>query len=61
MLNTVFCKYCGNCIDGGCANIKRVTNTLAIDIKSRKCKGCHKNIHDQKEKWHDDVEIVEKN
>ena len=35
-----------------------VTNRLAIDAKCRKCKGYHKNVEDQKEKLHDDVETV---
>ena len=37
---------------------KRVTNRLAIDFKCRNCKGHNKNIEDQKEKLHDDVETV---
>ena len=37
-------------------SIKRVINRLAIDSKCRKCKGYHKNMEDQKEKLHYDVE-----
>ena len=29
-----------------------------MDLKCRKCKGCQKNIEDQKEKLYDDVEVV---
>ena len=57
IINAILCKSCGNWIHGRCAKIKRVTNRLAIDFKCRKCKGYHKNV-DQKEKLHDDVEIV---
>ena len=38
--------------------IKRVTTTNAIDLRCRKCKGCHKNVEDQEERLHDDVETV---
>ena len=58
MLNVVLCKSCGNWIHGGCAKNKMVTNRLAIDFKCIKCKGCHKNVEDQKEKLHDVVETV---
>ena len=58
MLNAVLWKSCGNWIQGICAKIKRLTNTFAIDLKCRKCKGCHENIDDQKEKLHEDVETV---
>ena len=49
---------CGNYIHGRCARIKRITNILAIDFKCRKCKGYHKNVEDQNEELHDDVETV---
>ena len=58
LLNAVLCKSCGNWIHGRYAKIKRVTNRLAIDLKCRKCKGYHKNVEDQKEKLHDDVETA---
>ena len=35
-----------------------MTNTIAIDMKCRKRKGCHTNVGDQKEKLHEDVETV---
>ena len=35
-----------------------MTNRLVIDIKCRKCRLWHKNIDDQEEKLHDDVEPV---
>ena len=40
--------------------IKRVSNTLAIDFKCRKCNGCHKNVEDYMSymKLHEDVETV---
>ena len=44
MANAVLCKSCGSWIHGRCAKINRVTNTLAIDLKCRKCKVCHKNV-----------------
>ena len=53
--NAVLCKSCGNWIHGRWARIKRVTNRLEILFKCRKCKGCQKNVGDQKEKLHDDV------
>ena len=56
MANAVLCKSCGNGIDGRCAKIKGVTNTLKIDFKCRKCKGCHENGDDQEEILHEDVE-----
>ena len=37
-----------------------VTNRHAIGLKCRKRKGYHKNVEDQKEKLHDDMEIVTK-
>ena len=40
------------------AKIKMLTNRLAIDIRCKKFKGYHKNVEDQKEKLHDDVETV---
>ena len=49
MANAVLCKSCGNWIHGRCAKIKRATNTLAIDYKCWKCKGCHKDGEDQEE------------
>ena len=36
--------------------IRRVANSFAIYFKCGKCKGCQKNIEDQEEKLHDDVE-----
>ena len=56
MLIAVLCKSCGNWIHGRCAKINRVTNRLAIHFKCRKCKGYFKNMEDQKEKMHYDVE-----
>ena len=44
MLDAVLCKSCGNWIHGRCAKIKRVTNRLAIDIKSGKCKWITKTL-----------------
>ena len=38
--------------------MKRVTNRLAIDLKCRKCKGCHKNVENQQEKLHEELETV---
>ena len=35
-----------------------MTNIFAIDIKCWKCKGCHDNLEDLKEKLHDDVDTV---
>ena len=58
MLNAVVCKYCGNWIHGRCAEIKRITNIISIDLKCRKCKGHHENVEDLKETLHDDVETV---
>ena len=59
MLDAVLCKSCGNWIHGRYAKIKGVTNRLAIDFTCRKCNGYHhKNVEDQKEKLHDDVETV---
>ena len=58
MANAVLCESHGNCIHGKCAKIKRVTNTLAMDLRCRKCKGCHENGEDREEKLHDDVETV---
>ena len=57
MVSAVLCKSCGNWIHGRCVRIKRLTNRHAIDIKCRKCEGCHKN-GDQEEKLHEDVETV---
>ena len=45
-------------IHGICAKIERVTNRLAIDFMCRKCKGYHKNLEDQIENLHDDMETV---
>ena len=56
MVNAVLCKSCRNWIHGRYAKIKRVTNSLAIDLKCRKCKRYHKKVEDQKEKLYDDVE-----
>ena len=50
MLNAVLCKSCRNWIHGRCVKIKMVTNRLAIDLKCREYKGCHKNVEGQKEK-----------
>ena len=58
LLNAVLYKSCGNWIHRKSATIKRVSNRLAMDFERRKCKGYHKNIEDQKEKLHDDVETV---
>ena len=58
MLNVVLCKSYGNWIHGRCAKIKMVINRLAIHLKCMKCKGFHKNVEDQNEKLHDDVETV---
>ena len=55
MANAVLCRSHGKWIHGRCENIKRVTNTLAIDIK---CKGCHKNGEYQEEKLHEDLKTV---
>ena len=55
MANTVLCKYCVILIQEKCAKIERLTNRHAIDIKCRKCKGCHETVENQKEKLHDDV------
>ena len=41
-----------------CAKIKMVTNTLAIDLRCRKCNGCSENGEDQAEKLHEDVKTV---
>ena len=38
MANAILCKSCENWMHGRCKKIKRVTNTLAKDIKCRKCK-----------------------
>ena len=56
--DAALCKSCGNWLHGRCAKIKKVTDRLAIDFNSSKCKGCHENIDDQKEKLHDDIETV---
>ena len=48
MANAVLCKSCGNWLHGRCAKIKSVTNTLVIDLRCRKHKGCHKNVEDRK-------------
>ena len=53
MANAVSCKSCGNWVHVRCVKIERVTKRLAIDFKCRKCKGCHKNVEDQKDKWLD--------
>ena len=58
MANAVICKSGGKWIHATCAKSKKVTNRLAIDLKCMKCKGCHKNVEDQEEKLHDDVETV---
>ena len=58
MANAVLCESCGNWIQGSYVKINRVTNTLAIDLEHRKCKGCHKNAVDQEEKLHEDVETL---
>ena len=58
MLNAVLCKSCGNWIHGTCVSIKRMTNTLAIDLKCRKCKRCHENVEDNKENLHDNNETA---
>ena len=58
MADAVLYNFLGNWIHGRCAKMTRVTNTLVIDFKCRKCKGCHKNVEDQKEKLHDDVETM---
>ena len=42
MLNAVLCKYCGNWIHGRCAKIKRIANTLAIDLNVGNAKGMTK-------------------
>ena len=54
--DAILCKSCGIWIHGRCANIKRVTNRLAI--KCRKCKRHHENVEDQKEILNDDVETL---
>ena len=33
-------------------------NRLVIDLKCRKCEGCHENEKDQEETLHDNVETV---
>ena len=38
--------------------MKGVINTLAIDIKCRKCNACHENVEDPEEILHEDVEKV---
>ena len=58
MVDVVLCQYCGNWIYGRCAKIKMVANRLAMDFKCRKCKEHHKNVEDQNQKLHDDVETV---
>ena len=58
MLIAVLCKSCGNWIHGRGAKIKRVTNTHAIDMRCRKFKECHRNVGDQEDKLHEDVETV---
>ena len=49
---------CGNWIHGRCAKFKRMTNTLAIDFKCRKCNGYHENVEDKDDKLRDDVETA---
>ena len=39
------------------AKINRMTNTLAMDIKCKKCEECHEN-GEHEEKLHEDVETV---
>ena len=58
MSYAVLCKSCRNWIQGRCANIKIVTNGLAVDVKCRKCIGHHKNVEDRKEKLYDDVKTL---
>ena len=58
MLYEALCISSENLIHGRCAKIKRVTNRFAIDPKCRKCKEYHKNIEDQNDKLHDDVETM---
>ena len=43
MASAVLCKSCGSWIYERCVKMKKVTSTLAVDFKSKKCKGCHKN------------------
>ena len=50
MYNAVLCKSCEDWIHGRCAKIKRVTNSLSIDLRCRKCIGYHENVENQKEK-----------
>ena len=38
MAHAVLCKSCGNWIHGRCAGIRKVTNTLAIDLKCKNAK-----------------------
>ena len=58
ILNAAICESCGNLSQGRCAKIIRVTNRLVVDPRCMKCKEYHKNIVDQKETFHDDVETV---
>ena len=51
-------KSCEKWIHGRCAKNKRATNRLGIDLRSRKCKGNHKNVVDKEEKLHEDVETM---
>ena len=58
MANAVLCKSYGDWIHGRCAEIGRMSNTLAINFKCWKCKGCHKKWRRSGRKLHEDVKKV---